>query len=314
MPIENSMQKMCGNLGTEPHSQRKREPESSFLYLNEVNLCSKAHKPSNLSASCLRSPSCTSTAPPSPVSVNTPTLLIDEIDHIRSMLNEGTDEKTILRGMFESIKSNQNKEPINALVEAAFNEYRTLKGSDENPMEIPLVPGLFEFIKNLPSGISIEVCTNASPDKVKRELKTSYEEIWSINGKCGKGHQLKKGEKQAKAAADAEAMIKKIEAAHRGKKIIVVGNEMTDALFAKDLQDAGVETYGFLIGPGKRNTDLLGASKVIENYEEAFTAIQEKITELGAENVVLLMDAHGTILDTAALLQQAANSVIEKQD
>ncbi len=227
------------------------------------------------------------------------------IDSIRRSLNEGMEPKEIITS---TLKEQQIPESyVQILTEKALADYNLQKRS--TPLKT--LPGAKNFIQLLQkNNIDFCFCTNAGKEKTKNQLKKAFNQDFTVFGKCHKGKDKK-----------SQITARMLSNQYPRKILIVIGNELNDFKFNQDLQRIGAKARCILVGEHSKrpitNIDILKDppyfSFNVHDYENGFNAAKKLIEGYGADNVAVIMDVHGTVLDTADLLKTVTTNIIEQQ-
>ncbi len=225
-----------------------------------------------------------------------------DIDSIRRSMNEGKENEEIITAALKEQRIPDND--LQILSEKTLAAYNVQK--KKTPMTT--LPGAKSFVQSLQeNNVAFCFCTNASKEKTEKQLNKTFNQIFTVFGKCNKG----KGEKSQVTA-------RMLRNQYLNKKLIVIGNELNDFKLSQDLQTICDETTCILVGDRSKLTasnidtpkDLSDFSFAAHDYENGFDAAKKLIEKHGADKVAVIMDVHGTVLDTAELLKRVATDVI----
>ena len=227
-----------------------------------------------------------------------------EVTDIRCAINEGKNNQTIIAETLQ--QQGFSSDEIATLTEKTLLAYKQAKIS----VAMQAIPGAVQFIHALQRHkIDFCFCSNAGIAKIKTQLhktfnekfRKTFNEEFIVYGKAHKGDRNK--------CADTASLIAN---QYAGKLLIVIGNEMNDFQFTQTLQELGYNAWAIIVGEHAKRpittANIVEDSPVLSfnahDYVKGFQAAEALINHYGANNCAIIMDVHGTVLDTAALLKK----------
>lgn len=225
-----------------------------------------------------------------------------ELNSLRQAINDGAENEAIISSVFA--KQGFAEASQNELIKTTLHHYNQQKKT--TPLE-PF-PGAKAFIHGLQKNkVDFCFCSNASQAKTQLQLKKTFDQAFIVYGKCKKGDP-----RQSQQTA--------ITLAHQyaNKYLLLIGNEKNDAAFSRVLRSAGMQSQCILLGESAKRSSSQGdilkhndyLNYHVENHAEGFAAAMRLIQHIGVNNCAVIMDVHGTVLDTAALLKDVMTNAI----